>query len=203
MPPFPDTVYNIYGFLSPSEMELLYRLAAEVPTDGAILEIGSFQGKSTVCLGLGAQQSGAWVWAVDPHDEMQVNAETRYGMHNHAALLKNLVEFGVAERVRVVALPSGIVQRAWFPVIHLLWIDGSHHYEDVRLDLQWSESVAPGGVIALHDASGHHVGVSRALEELLDQQQWGIAEQVDATAVLKRAPVVSRAERPVVSETEP
>lgn len=191
MPPFPDTVYNIYGFLSPGEMELLYRLAAEVPKDGAIVEIGSFQGKSTVCLGLGAKESSAWVWAIDPHDDYQVNDSTHYGMENHAALLKNLVEFGVADRARVVALKSSVARNAWYSAIDLLWIDGSHAYSDVRLDLQWSRSVLPEGVIALHDASGHFPDVSRALEELLGENQWGVAERVDATVVLKRVPVVS------------
>lgn len=191
MSPFPDSVYNIYGFLSPAEMELLYQLASQVPKDGTIVEIGSFQGKSTVCLGLGAKQSGAWVWAIDPHDDIQVNDSTHYGMENHAALLKNLVEFSVADRTRVVALKSSVARSIWYSIIDLLWIDGSHDYNDVRLDLRWSDSVVPSGVIALHDASGHFPDVSRALEKLLGDKQWCVAERVDATVVLKRVQVVN------------
>lgn len=101
-----EDVFKIDGFLSPAEAELLYRLASEVPTGGTIVEIGSFQGRSTVCLGLGAKQSGASVYAIDPHEDFQVNETTHYGMENHAALLKNLVDYEVAETVRVVALPS-------------------------------------------------------------------------------------------------
>lgn len=188
MPPFPESVYNIYGFLSPDEMELLYRLASEVPKDGVIVEIGSFQGKSTVCLGLGAKQPGAWVWAVDPHYDYMVNEQTHYGMENHAALLKNLVDFEVADRVRVVALSSDLARHSWYTTIDLVWIDGSHEYRDVSTDLKgWAFHLGDSGVIVLHDSSGHFPDVTRALNEFLECSagKWVIDQQIDATTVLK------------------
>jgi predicted O-methyltransferase YrrM len=184
----PETVYNIYGFLSPDEAQLLYKLASEVPAGGTVVEIGSFQGKSTVALGLGAKRAGAWVWAVDPHDDYQVNETTHYGMENHAALLKNLVEFGVADTVHVVALPSVDVINRWtgYSRIDLLWIDGCHDYLAVQTDLAWSNWMSPDGKIALHDSSGHYPDVTRALNEFLADGKWHILEQVDATTVLGR-----------------
>lgn len=184
----PDTVHNIHGFLSVPEAELLYKLASEVPAGGRIVEIGSFQGKSTVCLGLGAKQAGAQVWAVDPHEDCQVNATTHYGMENHAALLKNLVGFGVADTVRVVALPSCAVSgRLISDYIDLVWIDGDHDYESVSYDLRmWSNTITDTGKIAVHDSSGHFPDVNRALDEFLAKGRWHIIEQVDATAVLQR-----------------
>src|SRR3990167_2281883 len=106
-------VHAIHGFLSVDEAELLYRLASEVPANGNIIEVGSFQGRSTVCLGLGAKQAGAWGYSIDPHDDYQVNGTTHYGVENHAALLKNLVEFEVADTVRVIALPSFSAVMVW------------------------------------------------------------------------------------------
>lgn len=187
MPPFPDSVYNIYGFLSPAEMELLYRLASEVPKDGTVVEIGSFQGKSTVCLGLGAKESGAWVWSVDPHEDCQVNDSTHYGMENHAALLKNLVDFGVADRVRVVAVRSNVASCFWNRDVHLVFIDGNHDFLYVNDDLCWSMFIK-GGRIALHDSSGHYPDVTRAMNEFLERNtgKWVIEQQVDATTVLKQ-----------------
>lgn len=181
----PDIVHNIYGFLSVPEAELLYRLACEVPTDGHIVEIGSFQGKSTVALGLGAKQSSAWVWAVDPHEDCQVNSETHYGMENHAALLKNLVEFEVADRVRVIALHSNHTFSVWSKPVDLLWVDGSHEYQDVNKDLVFWSIYAQK--IAMHDTSGHFPDVTQALENFLAAGYWKVVEQVDATTVLERA----------------
>ena len=185
-----DTVYTIHGFLSGDEGELLYRLASEVPTNGNIVEIGSYQGRSTVCLGLGAKLAGARVWAIDPHEGYQVNGTTHYGMENYAALLKNLVEFEVADTVRVIALPSFSVVSVWTNPVDLLWIDGCHDYEMVKLDLvMWSEKGTPSGKIALHDSSGHFPGVTRALTEFLMDGRWKIVEKVAATAVLERIEV--------------
>jgi hypothetical protein len=183
----PETVYNIYGFLSPDEAQLLFRLASEVPAGGCVVEIGSFQGKSTVALGLGAKQAGAWVWAIDPHDDYQVNETVRYGMENHAALLKNLVEFEVADTVHMIALSSFSVVSVWINPVNLLWVDGCHDYEMVKLDLvMWAERVIPSGKIALHDTSGHYPEVTRALNEFLADHNWHILEQCDATTVLGR-----------------
>lgn len=180
----PDTIYNIYGFLSAAEAELLYRLASEVDADGHIIEIGSFQGRSTVCLGLGAKQAGAWVWAIDPHEDYQANVETHYGMENHAALLKNLVDFGVADRVRVVALRSNRVFSVWFSPVALAWIDGSHVYQDVLKDLVlWSVYARK---IAMHDTSGHYPEVTQAMNDFLARGGWKITEQVDAITVLEK-----------------
>lgn len=182
----PESAYSIYGFLSPAEMTLLYRLASEVPNGGHIVEIGSFQGKSTVCLGLGAKRSDAWVWAIDPHNDEQVNETTHYGMENHAALLKNLVDFGVADRVRVIALLSDKVSEGWERDIDLLWIDGCHEYESVVRDLKWRYFLNTAhGRIAVHDSSGHFPDVSRALSEITQPGGWEICEQIDATTVLK------------------
>ncbi len=175
----PDSVYEIYGFLSPAEAQLLYQLASEVPVNGVIVEIGSFQGKSTVCLGLGAKQNGAQVYAIDPHESCQVNEATHYGMENHEMLLTNLVLQGVASVVRVIAMPSASIADVWWTnvPVDLLWIDGSHEYNAV-----WS-----GGKIALHDSSGHFPSVTSALQQFLMENEWKIVSTVDATTVLERS----------------
>lgn len=204
----PDAIYNIYGHVSPAEMELLYRLASEVPSGGNIVEIGSFQGRSTVCLGLGAKQAGAWVYSIDPHEDCQINETTHYGMENHAALLKNLVDFQVADTVRVIGLPALLAHRAWghitiwrydrdwvndLPLVDLLWIDGSHEHKDVVDDLwSWRQSLSPTSKIALHDASGHFPGVTQAMNEFIADDKcgnWKITQQVDATTILERVHV--------------
>lgn len=162
----PEAVHAIIGHLSPNEAQLLYDLAAVVPKDGVIVEIGSYQGKSTVCLGLGAKESGARVYAIDPHEDLQVNESTHYGMENHAALLRNLLEWEVAQTVRVVAFRSVLAWTGWYEPINLLWIDGDHDYMSVRDDLFcWQEYAH--NKIAVHDSSGHFPGVTQALEEFL------------------------------------
>ena len=50
-------IKTIDGWLSPNEAELLFNLTKRNPYDGVIVEIGSWKGKSTVCLGRGSQQA--------------------------------------------------------------------------------------------------------------------------------------------------
>lgn len=184
----PDSVLSIYGFLSAAEAELLYTLASAVPIGGTIVEIGSFQGKSAVCLGLGAKQvPGVQVYAIDPHVDCWDTKQVHYGMENHAALLMNLVLNDVADTVKVVALHSTAVLDCWYGAVDLVWIDGSHDYNDVWLDLMgWEKHITDSGKLVLHDTNGHYPGVTRALTEFLMENEWKISQRVDATAVLER-----------------
>ncbi|SRR5258705_7916676 len=187
----PISVLSIYGFLSAAEADLLYALACEVPVGGTIVEIGSFQGKSTICLGLGAKQvPSVQVYSIDPHDNYEINEAVHYGMQNHAALLNNLIDFEVADIVKVVTLHSTAVLDCWYGAIDLVWIDGSHDYNDVWLDLVgWGKHMTANGKMVIHDSSGHHPGVTRALTEFLSENEWQICQRVDATAILRRSNV--------------
>jgi len=56
------------GFLSEREARFLMLAAAAAPADGAIVEIGSFKGRSTVGLAYVARRYGLGsVVAIDPH----------------------------------------------------------------------------------------------------------------------------------------
>lgn len=170
-----------------NELRLLNRLASEVPASGVIVEIGSFQGKSTIALGLGAKVNGAQVWAIDPHNDYMVDQHTHYGMENHAALLKNLVNYGVADTVRVVAFPAILFFEAWSQSIDLLWIDGSHERIDVYDDFSWSRYVKPEGLIAFHDYKNPlWPGVEMVVHEAIASGEWRMFEQIDSTAVIQR-----------------
>lgn len=50
--------------------------------------------------------------------------------------------------------------------VFFVFVDGSHHYEDVREDLAaWQPKVAPGGIFAGHDFTDSFPGVQRAVHE--------------------------------------
>src|SRR5689334_109736 len=59
---------SIGGWLSKNEADFLYNQSKTIPRDGVIVEIGSWKGRSTVCLGLGAKDgNGTRIVAIDPH----------------------------------------------------------------------------------------------------------------------------------------
>lgn len=186
-PDFIDILNNVHGFLSIAEAELLYTLASQVPSGGSIVEIGSYQGRSTVCLGLGAKETGALVYAIDPHDTYEEGG-TQYGMADNQAYYANIAKYGVGDVVRTINLHSS---DAWMHIpgdINLVWIDGNHDYHAVKLDFSMWENVADEDncKIVLHDNAGFHPGVTQLVNEILVAGQWKITQQCDAISVLER-----------------
>lgn len=135
---------QVDGYLFPHEAVFLYRLAREAPGTGAIVEIGSYRGRSTLCLARGARERrDTRVVAVDPHV---------YG--SEGELRDNLAHFGLAAGVDVVVAPSVDAARAWSGPVRALFVDGNHEQAAVEADLEaWFRFVVPGGFVLLHDST--------------------------------------------------
>jgi predicted O-methyltransferase YrrM len=161
---------RVDGQIVASEARKLYELAGKVEGQQVIVEIGSFRGRSTVALALGALSGeGPRVFAVDPYVEFEGVLGGRFGPADRAALYENLAWAGVGHVVAVVSLPSAAAARAWDGSnIGLLWIDGDHRYEAVRADLEvWYPRVSPGGIVAFHDINV--AGVERVIREATER----------------------------------
>jgi predicted O-methyltransferase YrrM len=116
---------------------------------GDAIEIGSWKGKSTVCLALGIKENGSGkVYAIDHH-----RGSKEHGTVNtYEEFKKNIFSFGVSDYVIPLVMSSEEANKSWQRPIKLLWIDGSHEYEDVKKDfLIWQEYLVEGGLIAFHD----------------------------------------------------
>jgi predicted O-methyltransferase YrrM len=183
---------NIEGWLDPHETGLLHDLAAQTPAGGTIVEIGSYRGKSTVALALGAKKAGATVWAIDSHDFYE-EGDTHYGAADNAAFMSTIVKAGLGETVRTINLRAEAVARIWETPIDLLFIDGSHEYEDVSRDFYTWAAKVPTGLIAMHDTSGNWPGVSRFVDELLAAGVWEKIAMADATSVFRRTATLQKA----------
>lgn len=157
----------------PSEVgHLLAVLASDVPADQAIVEVGSYLGRSTCFLASGAREGlGARVWAVDPWDlpgnrdakrHPFTAVSTRESFHAH------LEACGVADQVTPVQAFSVPAAAEWDgPPIGLLFIDAVHTYEAVSADFAaWRPHVIDGGVVAFDDANTSRFGVGRFAREL-------------------------------------
>ena len=135
---------DIPGWLTDEEGEALYELARACTGSGVIVEIGSWKGKSTVCLGLGSLAGASVpVYAVDPH------ADYRFGDFKD-----NVERAGIQELVRPVASLSQSAADGFDEPIELLFVDGSHEYDLVLEDFeQWVPKVVDGGWVAFHDTT--------------------------------------------------
>ena len=152
---------DVEGWLSVAEGRSLFRLAAAVPPSSAIVEIGSWKGKSTIWLAAGSLSGqGAKVYSIDPHtgtkddaerERQKGDAETIWSFDDFQ---RNISKAGVAAVVAPLVMYSGEALSHVKEPVGLLFIDGDHSYEGVRADFEaWSPRVAPGGVIAFHDTN--------------------------------------------------
>ena len=124
------------GFHTKQEKLLLWNLAGVVRS-GAVVEIGSFEGYSTIILAkaIKASHSAGEVYAIDPH--------TGIGCESDEVVLSsvgdtwsrfndNVRQVGVADIVQGRKMTSEEAAESWEKPIGLLFIDGSHRYEDVN-----------------------------------------------------------------------
>src|SRR6202035_2586214 len=101
-------------------------LAQILEPGSVIVEIGTYRGRSTVALALGAKsgQRNA-VFAVDPHCKFKGLYGGSFGPEDQAQLYRNLSRCSVGDLVHVVSLPSEQVAATWKTRnIGLLWLDG-------------------------------------------------------------------------------
>jgi predicted O-methyltransferase YrrM len=137
-------IADIPGWLTDEEGEALYDLARACTGKGAIVEIGSWKGKSTVCLGLGSKAGRSLtVYAIDPH------ADYRFGDFK-----TNVERAGIVDLVRPIASLSQAAADDFHEPIELLFVDGSHEYDLVLEDFEkWVPKVVEGGWVAFHDTT--------------------------------------------------
>jgi predicted O-methyltransferase YrrM len=150
-----ELIAGIPGWLTDEEGEALYELAKSCRGDGVIVEIGSWKGRSTTCLGLGSKAGRSVpIFAIDPH------ADYRFGEFK-----ANMERAGIADLVTPIPSTSQAHAAAFDRPIELLFIDGSHEYEDVRADFDdWVPKVVEGGTVAVHDTTLWD-GPKRVVEE--------------------------------------
>ncbi len=153
--PVKELIKDVPGWLSDEEGEALYELARACTGKGVIVEIGSWKGKSTICLGLGSRAgNGVRIFAVDPHAD-----------YRHGEFKENIERAGIADLVTPVKGLSQQMADGFDEPIELIFVDGSHEEELVREDFdKWVPKVVEGGIVAFHDTTWHD-GVRRVVAE--------------------------------------
>jgi len=159
---------KIHGLLVPGQERALYILAKSLKPCSTIVEIGSFMGRSTACLALGSPNETK-IYAIDT---FQGNSKDFYsgrqfkGDGFYKKFLSNIASVGKSKMVEPIAGFSSDVGKTWRKPIDLLFIDGSHLYEDVKSDFElFYPWVKKGGMVVFHDVSPKFSGVTKVWEK--------------------------------------
>lgn len=186
---------QIGGWFSEIEAKLLWATVARaleaLPGQGAVVEIGSYLGRSTVVLASAVHdlRPGGQVVAIDPHQGLVGAAGNldQLGGPTYEQFWANMVAAGVQDVVRAVCQRSTEV--SWDQPVGLLLIDGLHDYSSVCADFgHFDPWVQPGGFVAFHDYSCHWPGVVQFVDELHHSQRYVWADQAESLVVLRKQP---------------
>ncbi|MBB75435.1 MAG: hypothetical protein CMJ75_13090 [Planctomycetaceae bacterium] len=159
---------QIDGWTTPRELRFLALLAACPTTPGAVLEIGSYRGRSTTLLARANQLvSSNAIVAVD--HLLQEGACEAFQETMRTAGVEHLVEFH--------QMMSWELALGWDRPLRLLWIDGNHSYESTHRDLaSFAPSLADGAIVAIDDVLNRYEGSLRVfLEDILLSPHFGAA----------------------------
>jgi len=128
----------------------LFAAAAASTGRGAIVEIGSWKGRSTVWLGHGARSRGLKVYAIDPHRHSREDP----GARTLDEFLTNLDRAGIRDAVEPLVMTSAEGAGVISSPVELLFVDGDHSVEGSRSDAQlWLPRVMVGGTVMFHDVA--------------------------------------------------
>lgn len=153
---------DIKGWLSINEALFLRKAALLTKNNkSVIVEIGSYQGKSTIALACTNQK----VYAIDPHQGKLDKGDVDPTYNN---FVQNIINSGFEKKVSVIKKTSRQAVKNWHQPISLLFIDGLHDYQNASFDYEnWSKFVMDGGVVAMHDAFCGWDGAGKVAREYI------------------------------------
>jgi predicted O-methyltransferase YrrM len=158
---------GVAGWLTDAQALRLWARASALTPPARIVEIGSFQGRSTIVLARAAA-AGVELVAIDPHagndrGPQEISGYEAEAEHDNAVFEANLVRAGVRDRVRHIRKLSCDAHDDVEDPIDLLYIDGAHRFGPARDDIvRWGRRVRPDGTMLIHD-SFSSIGVTAAI----------------------------------------
>jgi predicted O-methyltransferase YrrM/uncharacterized coiled-coil protein SlyX len=183
---------DVEGWLFEPEAGLLMATAALALTQSephAVVEVGSYCGRSTVILGnaVSAVCPGAKVYAIDPHEgEITCGGglTTTRAASTLSKFMENIAAAGLSDAVQLIQKRSFDV--AWQQPISLLFIDALHDYANVSCDFaHFAPWLVDGGYIVFDDYDPSFPGVVRFVDELCSSSQYRKVQQVGRMVALR------------------
>lgn len=171
---------DVPGFF---DSDLAYKMAVKSAQEGSVfVEIGTWKGKSTSCMGQLIKSSGKNIkfYAIDTFegsDEVWHQEWIKYLKDNNTSLFQeyenNLKSCGVYDVVNTIKSTS-VEASSMFDdeSIDFIFIDAAHDYESVLSDIRaWYPKIKPGGLICGDDYVPCWDGVVKAVDEYFKDKQ--------------------------------
>jgi hypothetical protein len=179
-----NRIDKVPGWLFKDEARMLYRLAGK--SKGPIYEIGSWKGRSSVCLGLGARNNPnkPVVICIDPFTGSKEHKALNPHVDTFKEFCANIKRNGLEETCFPYRRTSREAFECFGDEIGLLFVDGSHEYVDAKFDVEnWGGKVVKGGWICMHDCGEE--GPRSALQSFLNTGKYRITKPISTMVVTR------------------
>jgi len=174
------------GWLTEPEAEYLAHLARDVAElEGSFLEVGSFQGRSSVAIGMEVKKLNSHLYCIDiwnkemtgkeeverleivkKYRTMPVTAAKYFKGDFYLIFTENIKAKGLSNTIIPITGFSSMIRKTWKNPLRFVFIDGNHDYEYVRDDCLWRQFLVNTGIIAFHDFT-NSPSVRKAIDETM------------------------------------
>jgi predicted O-methyltransferase YrrM len=155
---------TIKGFMDDDEAIRLFELADKASCMGAVLEIGSYCGRSAAIIGTACQKNNGILYSIDHHigSEEQQPGEEYFdpelfdertgGVNTLPFFRETLKKTNLEDTVIPIVSISAVVGKMWQSPLSMVFIDGGHSFEAAHTDLlTWSPHILTHGLLVIHD----------------------------------------------------
>lgn len=171
---------SIPGMTSPKSGQFLYSMCYMQELIGDVVEIGSWQGRSTSFLARAVNNSrNGKFYAID-HFKGNVGKETSYALGQDGLgdlednFLLNMKRIGMADSVQLLNMPNDQAEAEIQDIkIRFLFIDGDHTKKGVEKDIElFFPKLMPGSIVVFDDFSKGFPGLVEAVDSLISERKF-------------------------------
>jgi predicted O-methyltransferase YrrM len=170
-----ESLRGIEGLMLEKEALALFRMCKRLPDKARILEIGSYQGGSTLAIGHAISGSKIELYCLDPWsnylDQGDFADFERSKISDDFRIINNFIKNTafIGDNLRMLrGKTSAFAELLEGKGFNFIFIDGAHDYDSVRYDIKVAFSaLKPGGFVCGHDYHSEGHGVVRAVNELI------------------------------------
>jgi predicted O-methyltransferase YrrM len=186
------------GWLTDAEAFGLFQMASALKPGATVVEIGSWQGKSSYCIASGLR-SGI-LYAIDPFNgdagddvaSSREYMEKKTGKDLEQIFQQNMARLGVSSKIRAQKGYSRDFHEQ-FTTLDALFIDGDHSYAGCSNDFHlYAGKIVPGGWLAFHDyyPDRAELGPTQVIEQLVKTDpQYVFYAQYDSLWIARKRKV--------------
>lgn len=184
---------SIPGMVTPQSGQMLYALCAMQNISGDVVEIGSWQGRSTSFLARATQDSeNGRFFAID-HFQGNLGKEGSYvvGKRDLSDLrtnfLENMRKLELLPRINLLDMTNIEAATHFQPnQIRFLFIDGDHTAEGVSKDIElFFPNLCPGAIVVFDDFSNAFPGLLEVVDGLMESIEISQCFSYKNTLVIK------------------